>query len=75
MTIMTKSGIDARRNCPFNRVEKGENGGFKVVLESGEVIETDMVLSALGRPPLVDPLKLENAGVEVAKGAVKVDEF
>jgi len=32
-------------------------------------------LCALGRPPNLTSLKLENAGVEVAKGAVKVDEY
>lgn len=29
----------------------------------------------MGRPPLVDALQLQNCGVEVAKGAIVVDEF
>ena len=33
------------------------------------------MLSALGRPPNIEPLKLANAGVEVVDGAVKVDEY
>jgi pyruvate/2-oxoglutarate dehydrogenase complex dihydrolipoamide dehydrogenase (E3) component len=29
----------------------------------------------MGRPPNVTPLKLENAGVELNKTAIKVDDF
>lgn len=29
----------------------------------------------MGRPPNVAPLALQNTGVEVVNGAIKVDEF
>lgn len=43
--------------------------------KDGSTLDADVVLSAVGRHPDVSPLKLENAGVEVVKGAVKVDEY
>jgi len=70
-----KLGLKYRLKAPFNNVEKLENGMFRVNMVDGSHIDAEVVLSALGRPPLVEPLKLENAGVEVVKGAVKVDEF
>jgi dihydrolipoamide dehydrogenase len=33
------------------------------------------VLVALGRPPNVSPLGLDEIGVKVERGAIKVDEF
>ena len=38
-------------------------------------MKADCCLAALGRPPNFGHLKLENAGVTVEKGAIKVDEF
>jgi glutathione reductase (NADPH) len=72
---MTKLGLDFKVNCPHTSVEKLENGMMKVNLKDGTCIEADKVLCAIGRSANVRPLKLENAGVVVEKGAVKVDEF
>ena len=44
-------------------------------LQSGELIEAEKILSAIGRPPLVDGLNLEAAGVKTERGAVVVDEY
>ena len=71
---MKKLGLDARIDTPFTSVEKTE-GGFKLNLADGSCVEAEKVLCALGRPPNVEPLCLDKAGVEVVKGAVKVDEF
>ena len=38
-------------------------------------IETDVVLMAVGRQPVIDGLGLGEAGVEVADGFIKVDEY
>lgn len=43
--------------------------------DDGAYLVADKVLCALGRPPNVEPLNLQNAGVEVEKGAIKVDEY
>ncbi len=51
---------------------------FEVHLYEGEnagVYKGDMLLVSTGRKPRIGPLKLENAGVEVEKGAIKVNEF
>ena len=42
-------------------------------MADGKSIESEVVLSALGRPPNIEPLNLAAAGVEVVNGAVKVD--
>ena len=67
---MQRQGIHIYRNT--NGVEKvtaSEKGLKTVYLKNGEVIEdVDVVLMAAGRGPNVKPLKLENVGVEQAKG-------
>ena len=70
-----KSGIDLRLKSPFSKVTKLDNGHLQVHLADGTVLEAEKVLSALGRPPLVDELNLPAAGVETDKGGVKVDDF
>ena len=72
---MQKLGMECRPDTPFNSVEKLDNGKLRVNLADGTHIDADRVLSALGRPANFDPLKLDNAGVEVEKNAIKVDEF
>lgn len=72
---MAKLHLDCRLNSPFTSVEKLDNGLLRVNLADGTFVDAEKVLSALGRPPAVDDLNLGNAGVEVVKGAVKVDEW
>ena len=48
---------------------------LRVNLVEGGYIEAEMVLNALGRTPNLKNMNLENAGVEVANSAIKVDEF
>ena len=51
-------------------------GCFHVALRSGGTIETDLVLSAIGREPATHDLGLETAGVRTgAKGEIIVDSF
>lgn len=72
---MEKLGLDCRLNTPFTGVERAENGMLRVNLADGGYVEAEVVLNAMGRPPNLEGLNLENAGVEVVKGAVKVDEY
>jgi len=72
---MTKLGLDWRCGVSHKSVEKLDNGMLRVNLNNDESIETEAVLIATGRGPNVEPLKLENAGVVVERGAIKVDEF
>ncbi|MBB6123273.1 glutathione-disulfide reductase [Sphingobium subterraneum] len=71
---MTK-GIQFRFNAPFQRIDKTESGALTVHLGSGDPIECDLVLYAIGRKPKSFDIGLETVGVEVdAIGAIKVDE-
>ncbi|WP_295555156.1 glutathione-disulfide reductase [uncultured Hyphomicrobium sp.] len=51
-------------------------GCFRLALHSGAAIETDLVLSAIGREPATHDLGLETAGVRTgAKGEIIVDSL
>ncbi|WP_156437796.1 MULTISPECIES: glutathione-disulfide reductase [unclassified Sphingomonas] len=69
---MTK-GIDFRFNTSFKSIEKRDDGTLRVDLDGSDAMEVDTVLFATGRVPNTRGLGLEAAGVELDKGAVKVD--
>jgi glutathione reductase (NADPH) len=75
LQISLAKGIQFRFNAPLEKIEKQEDGSLKVFTGSGDPIETDLVLFATGRNPKIDGLGLEKAGVEIEKGAIKVDEY
>ena len=75
MENMRKLGVDIRLDCGHNGVTQAEDGTLNVDLKSGEVINANKVLVCTGRPPNVGPLMLQNTGVQVERGAIKVDEF
>ncbi len=73
--ISLSKGINFRFNAPPERIEKLEDGTFLVhVGGGGDPIPADLVLFATGRNPNIKGLGLENAGVELASGAIKVDD-
>jgi dihydrolipoamide dehydrogenase len=69
MKIMTNSTVE--------KVDtSGEKCKVTVKTKKGEeIIEADIVLSAVGISPNTEDLGLEEVGVEMVKGRVKVDEF
>jgi dihydrolipoamide dehydrogenase len=72
-----KAGIKVMTS---SEVTSADTSGKKVKLtvktkKGEENIEADIVLSAVGIAPNVEDIGLEDAGVEVEKGRVKVDEF
>ena len=74
--ISTAKGIDILTNAPLERIEKREDGSLLVHVGGGEPpIEADIVLFAIGRVPNIKGLGLENAGVEIEDGAIKVDAY
>ena len=76
MENMRKLGVDIKLDSPHDSVVAvPEDGSLNVNLRSGETINCKKCLVALGRPPNIEPLGLANTGVEVARGAIKVDEF
>jgi glutathione reductase (NADPH) len=62
---IAKLGIDVRLKAPFKNVTKEDNGQLRVHLKDDQNFLTDKVLIAMGRPPKVDNLGLENTGIKV----------
>lgn len=76
LQITMARGIEYKFNCPFNRVERREDGSFDVWLgQQPDPIHADVVLVATGRRPKTDGLGLENAGITLgAHGEIPVDD-
>ena len=74
---MQKSNLDVRLGPEHahEKVEKNDDGSLTVTCKGGNTIVADKVLTCIGRPPNVEPLALGNTGIEVTKGAIKVDEY
>ncbi|WP_144098004.1 glutathione-disulfide reductase [Croceicoccus sediminis] len=76
LQITMSRGIEYKFHCPFQKVEKRDDGAFDVHLEGQDVLVADKVLVATGRRPNTDGLGLESAGVELGeKGEIVVDEY
>ena len=61
-------------NARFAGVERTESG-VKVSLETGESIEAELLLVAVGRGPISDGLGYDEVGVQMDRGFVTVDEY
>lgn len=68
-----KRKITAKTGVKFAGAQ-GTDTGVTVSLESGETIEADLLLVAVGRGPVTDGLGYEEAGVNVDRGFVLADE-
>ncbi|MHA6721463.1 glutathione-disulfide reductase [Sphingomonas sp. RS2018] len=73
LQISMMKGIDFRFHAEFEGIEKGEDGCLTVKMSNHEPVTVDCVLFATGRVPNTEDLGLESAGVELERGAVKVD--
>jgi dihydrolipoamide dehydrogenase len=69
-----RRGITAKLGARFGGVEHTDQG-VRVSLESGETIEAEMLLVAVGRGPVSTDLGYEEVGVAVDRGFVKVDSY
>ena len=70
-----RAGIKLTMKTTLTKIEKADTG-LRVTLSTGEHVETDQVLFAVGRHPNTRGLGLERAGVQLDKyGAVVVDEY
>lgn len=73
-----KEGIDVRTSSEVTSVDtSGKKVKVTIKDKKGkeEVVETDIVLSAVGIAPNIEGIGLEEAGVKVENGRVKVNEF
>ncbi|UOF93895.1 MAG: glutathione-disulfide reductase [Bordetella sp.] len=69
-------GIDLHFNTDITRIEKHSNDLLYVYLKNGEKIETNSILYATGRRPMLDELGLENTNVILDHhGFVQVNDF
>ena len=72
---MRRRGIKALTNARVEGVERrGDRAHVTVAPQDGDTqeLDVDKVLVAIGRAPITDNLGLEEAGVEVEGGAIKV---
>ncbi|OYY90436.1 MAG: glutathione-disulfide reductase [Sphingomonas sp. 28-66-16] len=74
LQISMGKGIQFRFNTVFNSITKQADGSLLVAFTSGEPITVDCVMFATGRVPNIEGLGLEEAGVAIDKGAIKVDD-
>ena len=71
---MQKKGIDIRWNTIIDRIDKID-GGLNITMSTGEAMEVDAVMYAIGRTPNSRGIGLEEIGVEMREnGAIIVDE-
>ncbi|KAF9650845.1 glutathione-disulfide reductase [Thelephora ganbajun] len=72
---MEHTGVKLHRQTKVTKV-KGGPGSYTVYTDSGETIETDVVLWAIGRQANTKSLGLEDIGVKTTpKGDIVVDEY
>lgn len=73
-----KSGVDVRLNTDISSIElvnpNDPQGDRLVTFKNGEKEEFGLVLYATGRVPYTDGLNLEAAGIELDRGAIKVNQ-
>ena len=72
-----KRGMGIRTGTMVKELDR-EASPMVLTVESAkgeERLETDVVLMAVGRQPVVEGLGLEEAGVEVTDGFIKIDEY
>ncbi|HQS97916.1 MAG: glutathione-disulfide reductase [Novosphingobium sp. 17-62-19] len=76
LQITMARGIEYKFNCPFDRVEKREDGSFDVYVgKQPDPLHADVVLVATGRRPKTDGLGLESAGIDLgSQGEIPVDD-
>lgn len=72
---MQLRGVDLQFNTDVDGIEETESGSRKLSLNNGRVIETDLVMYATGRRPMLEDLGLEKVGIELdERGYISVDD-
>ena len=69
-----RRGIAFELGARFESV-KHTDGGVTVTLAGGKTLDAELLLVAVGRGPVSSGLGFEDAGVEMQRGYVKVDEY
>jgi dihydrolipoamide dehydrogenase len=71
-SFMRKKGIDFHLGAKVESLEKNQSG-ITAVLDNGKSVEAELALVSVGRRPNVNGIGLEDVGVEVENGGIKVD--
>jgi dihydrolipoamide dehydrogenase len=69
-----RRGIGFKLNARFQGVESTDQG-VRVTLESGDTLDAEVLLVAVGRGPVSADLGYEDQGIRVERGFVVTDEF
>jgi pyruvate/2-oxoglutarate dehydrogenase complex dihydrolipoamide dehydrogenase (E3) component len=72
-TVFEEEGIQVRLGAEVQRISSERTHAVRIELADGE-LSAERVLVATGRKPNGDGLGLQDLGVEIERGAVKVDE-
>lgn len=73
---LKRSGVRVMTHANINKIEALPGDRRKVYTDTGEEIDTDIVVQAVGRRAHTDGLGLERAGVRIAEnGSIPVDRF
>ncbi|MFT4995363.1 MAG: glutathione reductase (NADPH) [Paraglaciecola sp.] len=74
--LMAEDGPTLHTHRTPEKLEKNADGSLTLSFVSGETIEADSVIWAIGREPANDKIGLENVGVELnERGYVAVDKY
>ncbi|MBU3023455.1 glutathione-disulfide reductase [Aestuariibacter sp. A3R04] len=74
--LIDREGPTLHKQSGVEKVEKHKDGTLTVTLTTGEVIDTDVLVWAIGRTPSSGNIGLQNTAVETDdKGYIKVDKF
>lgn len=73
-SLFKRKGIEVRTGQKVKNLAVHGNQ-VETLLESGEKIETEKVLVAMGRHARIEGLGLEKAGIQVERGKIVVDEY
>jgi dihydrolipoamide dehydrogenase len=71
---LRRRGIGSKLGAKFESA-KNTDSGVTVTLEGGTTIDAELLLVAVGRGPVSADLGYEQAGVQVERGFVQVDEY
>ena len=70
---MQKTGIDVRLKTKVKRVLKNGDGSLNIILNDGNILQTDQCMIAWLRKPKLAGLGLENTAIKLQDGLI-VDE-
>ena len=71
--MLTDRGVEVRTGRKVAAVTT-EGNGIAAKLDDGQTIHAQCILTAVGRAPEIDKIGLEEIGVELAHGVIRVDE-